>query len=40
MRHVTDKSFPSLIFPNMLAFLQNEVHDVEYILFHVFVLYC
>lgn len=25
-----DKSFPSLIFPNMLALAQVEIHDMEY----------
>lgn len=29
MKQMTGKSFPSRIFPNMLAFVQIEIHDVE-----------
>lgn len=38
MRHVTLKSFPSPVFPNMLAVAQMEIHDVGYMLFRVFLL--
>ena len=37
---MTDKYFPALIFPDMLAFAQIEIHDVEYMLFLVFLLCC